>query len=92
MSNIKNDDVLNKLCVAYDNFSSVLKTINLFDSFIDAGILSIPEENVEDVRNSVKAPLAIMLSYFQNDIEELQNAMNNESDDRDQKDISSWIN
>jgi hypothetical protein len=78
MGNSEEMDVLNKFCMACDNFSSILKTIHLFDQFIDAGFLSIPEEDVEDVRNSIRAPLAIMLSCFQSDIEKFQNEMNEE--------------
>jgi hypothetical protein len=78
MGNSEEMDVLNKFCMACDNFSSILKTIHLFDQFIDAGFLSIPEEDVEDVRNSIRAPLAIMLSCFQSDIEKFQNEMKEE--------------
>jgi hypothetical protein len=87
MSNSEKIDVWDKLGAACDNFSSTLKTIHLFDQFVDDGVLSIPEEEVEDVRNRVKAPLAIMLSCFQNDIEELQTEINKEADSfRDQED------
>jgi hypothetical protein len=75
MNNSQNDSLTDKLGTACDNFSSTLRTIHLFDQFIDAGILDIPEEDVEDIRNSVKTPLTIMLSCFQSDIEEFQNEL-----------------
>ncbi len=78
MGNSEEIDVLDKFFIACDNFSSILKTINLFDQFIDAGFLNIPEEEVENVRHNVRAPLAIMLSCFQRDIEEFQNEMKEE--------------
>lgn len=80
MGNSEEMDVLDKFFIACDNFSSILKTIHLFDQFIDAGFLSIPEEDVEDVRNSIRAPLAIMLRCFQSDIEKFQNEMKEECD------------
>jgi len=80
MSNSKNISVTDKLGVACDSFSSVLKTIHLFDHFLDAGILGIPEEDVEDARMSVKTALTIMLSCFQNDIEELQTELKDKCD------------
>ncbi len=78
MSNSEEIDVLARFCAACDDFSSTLKTINRFDHFIDAGILSIPEEKVEEVRNNVKAPLAMMLTIIQGAIEEFQNEMDDE--------------
>jgi hypothetical protein len=61
--------------------------MHLFDQFLDAGVLSIPEDEVEDVRNNVKIPLTIMLSCFQNDIEELQTELKDKCDSfRDQED------
>lgn len=65
-------DNLSSVC---DSFSSVVKTIHLFDQFIDSGILKIPSEEVEEVRNNVKVPLTMMLSCLQENIEELQNEL-----------------
>ena len=70
---------LDKFGTACDNFSSILKTIHLFDQFMDSADHNIPLEKIEDVRNNVKAPLAVMLSYIQSDIEDLQNEMNKEA-------------
>ena len=80
MSNSKNCSVTDKLGAACDKFSSTLKTIHLFDQFIEAGILNIPEDEIEGVRNNVKTPLTIMLSCFQNDIDEIQNELKEKYD------------
>ncbi len=78
MGNSEEMNVLEKFFVACDNFSSILRTMHLFDQFMDAGFLSTPEEDVEHVRNNVRTPLAIMLSCFQSDIEKFQNEMKDE--------------
>lgn len=62
-------DTLDTLGEACNNFSSILRTIRLFDAYMDSSDHSIPPEEIEDKRNAVKAPLAILLTYMQGGIE-----------------------